>query len=55
MALQVDGAVRASRQDEWRNNTFKVKKVKIALKGVLQGDEALTERVLELVKNQNEY
>ena len=39
----------------WRNNTFKVKKVEIALKGVLQGDEALTERVLELVKNQNEY
>ena len=55
LALQVDGAVRASRQDDWRNNTFKVKKVKIALKGVLQGDEALTERVLELVKNQNEY
>jgi type I restriction enzyme R subunit len=55
LALQVDGAVRASRQDDWRNNTFKVKKVKIALKGVLQGDEVLTERVLELVKNQNEY
>jgi type I restriction enzyme R subunit len=55
LALQVDGAVRASRQDDWRNNTFEVKKAKIALKGVLQGDEGLTKRVLELVKNQNEY
>jgi type I restriction enzyme R subunit len=55
LALEVDSAVRASRQDDWRNNTFKVKKVKIALKGVLKGDEALTDRVLELVKNQNEY
>ncbi len=55
LALGVDRAVRESRQDEWRNNTFKVKRVRIALKAVFGGDEALTERILELVKNQNEY
>ena len=38
-----------------RANVFKVKKVRLALKGVLKGDEALTDEILELVKNQNEY
>jgi type I restriction enzyme R subunit len=55
LALEVDRVVRASRQDDWRNNTFKVKKVKIALKAVLEDDAALVDRVLELVKNQHEY
>jgi type I restriction enzyme, R subunit len=51
----VDSAVRASLQDEWRSNAVKVKKVRIAIKSMLQDDEVLTEQVLELVKNQNEY
>ena len=55
LAMEVDAAVRASRQDDWRNNRFKIKKVRIALKRILDDDEALTERILELVKNQNEY
>ena len=36
LALAVDGAVRASRQDDWRGNPFKVKKVKNAIKTALQ-------------------
>jgi len=55
LALAVDGAVRVSNQDDWRENLFKVRKVKFAIKGVLKDDEALTEKVLELVKNQHEY
>jgi type I restriction enzyme R subunit len=55
LALQVDRAVRESRQDDWRSNAIKVKKVKIAIKSVLQDDEELTEKILELVKNQSEY
>jgi type I restriction enzyme, R subunit len=55
LALAVDSAVRTSRQDEWRSNAVKVKKVRITIKFVLQDDEALTEQILELVKNQNEY
>ena len=49
------GAVVASRQDDWRGNAFKVKKVKLAIRAVLADDDALAERVLQLVMNQNEY
>ncbi len=35
LALAVHGAVRANRQDDWRSNPFKVKKVKLAIKAVL--------------------
>jgi len=55
LALAVDDAVHGSRQDDWRVNAFKVKKVRNAIRAVLMDDEATTERVLELVKNQNEY
>ena len=43
------------RQDEWRSSPVKIKKVKIGIKEALSGDEKLTEKVLELVKNQYEY
>jgi type I restriction enzyme, R subunit len=36
LALEVDRAVLDSRQDEWRGNPVKIKKVSIAIKGVLQ-------------------
>jgi type I restriction enzyme, R subunit len=55
LAIKVDETVRAHRQDDWRNNVMKVKRVRIALTGVLNGDRDLTEQVLEIVKNQNEY
>jgi len=44
-----------NRQDDWRNNPFKVKKVKNAIQGVSERRCCATEAVLELVKNQNEY
>jgi len=84
LALAVDSAVRASRQDDWRSNTFKIKKVKNAIRAALAsalaqvggrdakagavreeaadfGTEPLesfeerVERILALVKNQDEY
>jgi type I restriction enzyme R subunit len=55
LALAVDSAVRGSSQDDRRENFFKVRKVKFAIKDVLKDDKELTERVLELVKNQHEY
>ena len=55
LALGVDDAVRASKQDDWRSNPVKIRKVRIAIKAVLTGDETLTEKILELVKNQHEY
>ena len=81
LALAVDAAVRANRQDDWRSNSFKIKKVRLAIKDALRDrgapdssdaprvkeeapvygvastepSDELVERVLELVKNQNEY
>ena len=63
LALAVDHAVYSSRMDDWRNNPFKVKKVRIAIRAALEltargTRESLgecTERILTLVKNQDEY
>ena len=49
------GAVVASRQDDWRSNAFKVKKVKLAIRDVLRDDDSLADQVLQLVMNQHEY
>jgi type I restriction enzyme R subunit len=54
-ALDVHHAIHENRQDDWRSNPFKVKKIKLAIKSVLKNDEELTEKTLELVKNQHEY
>jgi type I restriction enzyme R subunit len=42
LALEVDKAIRSSMQDDWRGNALKIKKVKLAVKAVLEtgGDEA---------------
>jgi type I restriction enzyme R subunit len=55
LALAVDRSIRGSTQDDWRNNPFKIKRVRLAIKAVLNNDDGLTTRTLELVKNQNEY
>jgi type I restriction enzyme R subunit len=86
LALAIDAAVRASRQDDWRSNQFKVRRVRNAIRDTLdaagaqagsgrdataagvarelpaaystQSSESLEERVeriLALVKNQDEY
>jgi type I restriction enzyme R subunit len=55
VALAVDGAIQASRQDDWRGNPFKIKKIRNAIKPLLKDDEATTDRILELVRNQHEY
>ena len=55
LATAVDNAVRASRQDDWQGNRFKIKKVEHAIRAALNGDEPLAKQVLELVKKQNEY
>lgn len=55
LALAVDGAVRASRQDDWRGNVFKIRRVRNAIKALMHDDEAAADQLLELVKNQHEY
>jgi type I restriction enzyme, R subunit len=55
LALKVDQAVRTSMQDGWRTNVMKTKRVRQAIAGLLEGDDARTDRTLELVKSQNGY
>ena len=57
LALAVDAAVRANKQDDWRGNAVKVKKVTVAIKRVLEtvNSQVDLKAVVELVKNQNEY
>src|SRR3990167_2716897 len=71
LALTVDAAVLDSRQDDWRGNAMKIKRVRLAIKQVLdqwgkdsaesQGsytagqDNERLEALLELVKHQHEY
>jgi type I restriction enzyme, R subunit len=64
LVLAVDKAVRDSRQDEWRSNRFKTRKVELAIKEVLTGGpfardrsdaDERTKEVLQLVEQQREY
>jgi type I restriction enzyme R subunit len=44
MSIALDAAVHASRQDDWRNNPFKVKRVRNAIRAVLEKGEGLGSR-----------
>jgi type I restriction enzyme R subunit len=55
LALQLDQAIRAVKQDGWRENSFKTKKVRNAIGHVLGADEATLERILAIVRNQRDY
>ncbi len=51
-----DEAARNSGLNDWRNNGFKTKRVRLtAIKAVVGDDDELVERVLELIRNQSEY
>ena len=54
LALQVDREVLLSKEHGWIGNHFKEKKVRIALRKVLN-DESLINTILEIVKLQDEY
>lgn len=54
-AMAVHEAIQQSRQDDWRANAFKIKKMRLAIKSVIEGDEDLVDAMLELAKNQDEY
>lgn len=54
LALEVDREVLLSKEHGWIGNHFKEKKVRIALRKVLN-DESLITAILEIVKLQDEY
>jgi type I restriction enzyme, R subunit len=54
LTLKVDSAILLNKMHGWIGNPIKEKKVKIALRKVLN-DESLTKAILEIVKLQDEY
>ena len=56
LAQKVHAAVLESRQDEWRSNVMKTRRVRLAVLAALGGDEAEADRILGIVKaQQNDY
>jgi type I restriction enzyme R subunit len=53
-ALAVDDAIRSVKKADWRGNKFKEREVRNAIRDVLQ-DDALVDRIFEIVKAQREY
>ncbi|MBF0192433.1 MAG: type I restriction endonuclease subunit R [Magnetococcales bacterium] len=55
LALAVDAAIQNSRQDGWRDNAMKTRKVRLAIRDALPGEHHLVDPILELTKHQNDY
>ena len=53
-ALAVDDAVRGVKKADWRDNKFKEREVRNAVRAVLR-DDALADRMFEIVKAQRDY
>ena len=54
LAINLDAAIQHTKKDGWRGNRIKEREVRYAIRDVLK-DETLTNQILELVKNQDEY
>src|SRR5260370_40891740 len=54
LAITLDAAIQHTKKDGWRGNRIKEREVRYAIRDVLK-DETLTNQILELVKNQDEY
>jgi type I restriction enzyme R subunit len=54
LAIALDDAIRRTKKDGWRGNKIKEREVRYAIQDVLQ-DETLANKILEIVKNQDEY
>jgi type I restriction enzyme R subunit len=55
LVIEVDKAIRASAQDGWRANVHKTKKIRKAVKKILQGSAFEVDGLIELVKVNVEY
>lgn len=55
LALSVHHAVLTARQDDWRNNTMKTRKVRNAIKSVLGEEDDRVDVILNIVKKQHGY
>lgn len=55
IAKELDQAIKNAKEAGWRDNLFKKRKVRNAIKKVVGSDEDMIEQVFEIVKNQHEY
>ena len=59
LTLEIDKAIKRSKQDGWRGNKIKEKKIKFAVREKLEkygkSSEEETEKVVKLARNQDEY
>ncbi|NBX03417.1 MAG: type I restriction endonuclease subunit R [Alphaproteobacteria bacterium] len=55
LAVAIDAAVRHTKKDDWKSNSFKKREVRNAISQELGHDDALTDQIFELVLNQREY
>lgn len=55
LALVLDRAIRSVKKEGFRGNRFKEREVRNAIRGVLDGDEALVDSIFEIVKAQSDY
>jgi type I restriction enzyme, R subunit len=51
----VDTAIRAVKKDGWRDNRFKEREVRSAIKSALDGNEGILGKIFEIAKAQREY
>lgn len=59
LAIELDRTILDTKDDDWRNNHFKKRKIQIAIRVVLSEyqitDEAEVSRIFDIVNNQHEY
>ena len=59
LAAELDRAIKYIKKDAWRDNKFKTKEVNLKIEEILNANGIVTpdevERILDLVKNQQEY
>jgi type I restriction enzyme R subunit len=55
LALRIDEIVRFTKKEAWRGHRFKEREIRAAIKNALDGDDALTTQIFEIVKAQREY
>ena len=53
--MALDRAIRRVKKADWRGNRFKEREIRIAIRTELGGDDALAEKIFELVKAQHDY
>lgn len=55
MAVSVDAVIKVTKEDGWKGNMMKERKLRIAIKQALGSKDGMIDEIMELVKHQDEY